>query len=209
VVGWLRRAFGFDWLDVRALEGLVTAALVVAAVVAVMALVGVTSIGSGGVGRSVPIEVDLNPANVAPTLSRQLPAGVDVEAVRATVVSRPSGLVEQLLARLLVLPIALLALVVLVLMRRIVRSVTAGDPFVAENVRRLRIIGWLVALSPVPLVVGQLARAELVSRSIVGDLADSHITVALVPILIGGLLLVLAEVFGAGVRLRKDTDGLV
>jgi hypothetical protein len=207
--GWLRRALGFDWFDVRALERLVTAGLVVATIVALMALAGVSSIGFGGVGSGAPIEVDLDPAKVAPDLKQNLPPGVDVEAVRATIVSRPSGLWEQLLVRLQMLPIVLLALAVLVLMRRIVRSVVAGDPFVEENVRRLRIIGWLVALSPILLVLAQLARSDLISRSSVGDLALSQITIALVPILIGGLLLVLAEVFAAGVELRQDTEGLV
>ena len=209
MVGWLRRALGFDWFDVRALEGLVTAGLVVASIVAVMALAGVSSIGFAGVGRGAPIEVDLDPAKVAPDLTQTLPAGVEVEAVRATVVAKPSGLWEHLLVRLQVLPVVLLALAVLVLMRRIVRSVVAGDPFVEENVRRLRIIGWLVALSPILLVLAQIARSELVSRSTVADLVLSHITIALVPILIGGLLLVLAEVFAEGIRLRKDTEGLV
>jgi hypothetical protein len=207
--GWLRRALGFDWFDVRALERLVTAGLVVATIVALMALAGVSSIGFGGVGSGAPLEVDLDPAKVAPDLNQTLPAGVDVEAVRATIVSRPSGLWEQLLVRLQVLPIVLLALAVLVLTRRIVRSVVAGDPFVEENVRRLRIIGWLVALSPILLVLAQLARSDLISRSSVGDLALSQITIAFVPILIGGLLLVLAEVFAAGVQLRQDTEGLV
>ncbi len=94
-------------------------------------------------------------------------------------------------------------------MRRIVRSVAAGDPFVEENVRRLRIIGWLVALSPLLLVIAQISRSELVARSAAGSLALPHITIAFVPILIGGLLLVLAQVFAEGVRLRQDTEGLV
>ena len=207
--GWLRRALAFDWFDVRALERLVSAGLVVATIVALMALVGVSSIGFGGVGSGAPLEVDLDPAKVAPDLTRNLPAGVDVQAVRATIVAEPSGLWEQLLVRLQVLPIVLLALAVLVLMRRIVRSVVAGDPFVEENVRRLRLIGWLVALSPLLLVLAQLARSGLVARSSVGDVAVSQITIAVVPILVGGLLLVLAQVFAAGVQLRQDTEGLV
>ena len=85
----------------------------------------------------------------------------------------------------------------------------SGDPFVAENVRRLRIIGWLVAVSPILLVIAQFARSELVARSTVADLALESIHVAFLPILVGGLLLVLAEVFAAGVRLREDTEGLV
>ena len=209
MIGWLRRAVGFDWFDVRALEGLVTAGLVIAGAVAVMALLGVSSVGLSGASSRSVLPVDLDPAKVAPDLTQTLPAGVDVEAVRATVVSEPSGVVERLLVRLQVLPIALLALAVLVLMRRIVRTVVAGDPFVEENVRRLRIIGWLVALSPLLLVVAQIARAELVTRSSVGDLALSHLTIAFVPILIGGLLLVVAQVFAEGVALREDTEGLV
>ena len=203
----LRRTVGFGRLDLRVLEGLVTAGLVVAGAVAAIALAGVSSIG--GVGSGAPIAVDLDPARVVPGLGRRLPAGVAVQAVRATVVHRPAGLLEHVLVRLQVLPLALLALAVLVLLRRIVRSVVDGDPFVQENVRRLRTIGWLVALSPVLLVVAQVARSGLVARSSVGDLAVSHITIAFVPILIGGLLLVLAEVFAAGVRLREDTEGLV
>jgi hypothetical protein len=209
MVGLVRRTVGFDWFDVRALEGLVTAGLVVASVVALMALAGVSSVGLSGARSGAPLPVDLDPLKVAPDLNRTLPAGVEAQAVRATVVLKPSGLFEHLLVRLQVLPLAILALVVLVLMRRIVRSVAAGDPFVEENVRRLRIIGWLVALSPLLLVIAQVARSELVSRSAAGDLALSHITIAFVPILIGGLLLVLAQVFAEGLRLREDTEGLI
>lgn len=205
----MRRVVGFDWFDVRALEGLLTAGLVIGGVVTAMALAGVSSIGSGGVERGVSLMVDLDPAKVAPNLARPLPPGVEVEAVRVTVPSEPSGLVEHLLVRLQLLPILLLALFVVVLLRRIVRSVLAGDPFVDENVRRLRIIGWLVAVSPILLVIAQFARSELVARSSVADLALESIHVAFLPILVGGLLLVLAEVFAAGVRLRQDTEGLV
>ena len=85
----------------------------------------------------------------------------------------------------------------------------AGDPFVPENVRRLRAIGWLIAVSPILLVIAQIARSELVARSTVADLAVVSMTIAVLPVLIGALLLVLAQVFAAGVRLRQDTDGLV
>ena len=137
------------------------------------------------------------------------PTGADIEAIRATVSSEPSGLFEHLLVRLQGLPVLFLALFVIVLLRRIVRSVIAGDPFVPENVRRLRAIGWLIAVSPILLVIAQIARSELVARSTVADLAVVSMTIAVLPVLIGALLLVLAQVFAAGVRLRQDTDGLV
>jgi hypothetical protein len=95
------------------------------------------------------------------------------------------------------------------LLRSILRSVRDGDPFIAANVRRLRIIGLLF------LVGGPLA--EILSSSFEQALASSVGVTGVGPGIsfpgpgpIAGLFVfVLAEVFAHGVRLRDDAEGTI
>jgi hypothetical protein len=84
-----------------------------------------------------------------------------------------------------------------------------GDPFVAANVRRLRIIGFILAVGvPVIGYVTQLIDGALAAGSTVGELGQSYTLSGNGP-LAGLGVFVLAEVFAHGVRLREDVEGTV
>lgn len=95
------------------------------------------------------------------------------------------------------------ALVIVGRLRRIFGSLTAGDPFHPENVRRLRVIAVTMAL----LEIGRMAVAGLVPL-IFHHHAEMRFS--------GGLnlsawfsilvIVVLAEVFREGARLRREAE---
>ena len=94
------------------------------------------------------------------------------------------------------------------LLRRIIDSVGAGDPFVPINATRLAQMGWLLlATELVTVPIGVLAE-WLGKRGHPGDLtvgmdpSISSLFVALV-------LFILARVFREGTRMRADLEGTV
>jgi hypothetical protein len=101
-------------------------------------------------------------------------------------------------------------LILLWLMRRLLLSVREGDPFTAENVKRLRTIGFLLLFGyPLATFLGQVIERELASSSSVGELGTSFPGgIGPAPIVALGVF-VLAQVFAHGVRLREDVEGTV
>jgi hypothetical protein len=98
-------------------------------------------------------------------------------------------------------------LVIVQRLRRIFQTLTAGDPFHPDNVRRLRVIG--VTLGVLELgryAVAGLAAAVLSDRARDGgiDLPDGNVNLtAWFAVLV---IFVLAEVFREGARLRRDAE---
>ena len=88
-------------------------------------------------------------------------------------------------------------------LRMIFRTLTIGDPFQPDNVRRLRQIGLILAIVTggvwlaQGLVAGRLADGVMESQG-VGDLLTPGFSVMIV--------LVLAEVFREGARLRREAE---
>lgn len=100
------------------------------------------------------------------------------------------------------------ALVHLVLtnLRSVVDTVRQGDPFIAENARRLRAIAWYVmAGEALRLIVVAIAAALSTDAQPV-DMGDGF---SFAPWLAVLLLFVLAGVFTEGSRMRADLDGTV
>jgi len=97
-------------------------------------------------------------------------------------------------------------LFVIYILRKIVVTVTAGRPFTVANVRRIRLIGFLLLVGGVVIPLAEY----LVARIILGQIISEGITLS--PpfdlnggVILGGLLiLVLATVFEYGVRLESD-----
>lgn len=86
----------------------------------------------------------------------------------------------------------------------IVETVRAGDPFVADNARRLERIAWLaLAGEGLRLLIGAVAWAAT-TGAIEIDMGYS-----LAPWLAVLLLFVLARVFAEGTRMRTDLEGTV
>lgn len=95
--------------------------------------------------------------------------------------------------------IVLLTIQLLIRLRRVVGTVERGDPFHADNPRNLRIVAGLLAIVTAMGWVGQMlapARGPLV------DNFDFNLTSWLAVLII----LVLAEVFREGTRLRADAE---
>ena len=91
-------------------------------------------------------------------------------------------------------------------LQAIVETVCTGDPFVADNARRLQAIAWWVLVGEVlRLAIGALV---LVASSPAQTL-DVDVGFSLAPWLAVLLLFVLARVFDQGARMRADLEGTV
>ncbi|HEX7744256.1 MAG TPA: DUF2975 domain-containing protein [Micromonosporaceae bacterium] len=101
-------------------------------------------------------------------------------------------------------------LMVLWLLWRIVRTVPTADVFTPANARRIAGIGLAVAVggSAVQLL-GYAAHKDIVARSAAAGILDTAFSFSFLPLVIGAIVLLLAEVFRQGVQLRADVDGLV
>lgn len=88
----------------------------------------------------------------------------------------------------------------------IVETVRQGDPFVAANADRLRVIAWaLLALQVVSIIIGLIAKSVTVSGRPVDIDAGFSITGWLAVL----LTFLLARVFAEGTRMRDDLAGTV
>ena len=87
-----------------------------------------------------------------------------------------------------------------------VKTVRAGDPFVAANASRLQAIGWvLVALNLLSIVIGAIAKA--VSTPAHPFQLDAGFSInGWLAVL---LTFVLAHVFAEGTLMREDLEGTV
>jgi hypothetical protein len=104
-----------------------------------------------------------------------------------------------------------MGLVTIWILRNLIGSVRKNEPFSTTNVKRLRQLGLV-------LLVGWPA-VEIANNFITGGLADTTATGSLgsswnIPpapeAMLGGLIvLILAEVFAHGLRLREDVEGTV
>jgi hypothetical protein len=98
-------------------------------------------------------------------------------------------------------------LVIVQRLRRIFQTLTAGDPFHPDNVRRLRVIGVTLAVLELGrYAMAGLAAAVLSDRARDGgiDLPDGSVNlVAWFAVLV---IFILAEVFREGARLRRDAE---
>lgn len=82
-------------------------------------------------------------------------------------------------------------------LRKVLRTVAAGTPFHPDNPRNLRIVAGLLAA-----VTGLSMAAEIADRSVPRDRIDFDLTSWLAVLII----LVLAEVFREGARLKVDAE---
>jgi len=126
-----------------------------------------------------------------------------------TVTDRKSGVEQPLTRALLLFGLGAFTawfsgfLLILRNLRMIFRSLTLGDPFQPENVRRLRSIGLTLATVTggvwfwQAIVAARLARGVMDSQGI-GEL--------LTPIFSVLVVFVLAEVFREGARLRRESE---
>lgn len=88
-------------------------------------------------------------------------------------------------------------------LRRIFRTLTMGDPFHPDNVRRLRQIGLTLAV-----VTGGvwLAQGLVAARLAPGVMEPQGVSDLLTPVFSVLVVFVLAEVFREGARLRRESE---
>ena len=146
-----------------------------------------------------PEQLSSLPANIKPTTN--IPVTVTIND------ARPAQLFLRL--AITVLP-GLLIVAALWQLWGLLRSARHGDPFTTANVWRLRQFGWLLLLGW-PLV----AYLTMALKEALATTVPANDTAGLFAPPIGGALifglavLVLAEVFAHGLRLREDVDGTI
>jgi hypothetical protein len=99
------------------------------------------------------------------------------------------------------------------LLRGLARSVLEGDPFGTLNVRRLRVLGFLLMVGgPVVALVNwglRHALADTLPAGAFGNAGFPGFRFPFVVVLVGLGVFILGEVFAHGVRLREDVEATI
>jgi Protein of unknown function (DUF2975) len=93
----------------------------------------------------------------------------------------------------------------------VMRTIAAGDPFVASNVRRMRQLAALLLVGPFfTFFLSMSAHGALLGDVDLGSLPlSAHLDIPWAWFIAGMVMALIAEAFKAGSRLRDDVDGLV
>jgi hypothetical protein len=97
---------------------------------------------------------------------------------------------------------------ILQLLRRIFGAVAAGEPFTAGNAQRIRLLGVLVIAAEAigQTVVFLLQRAVMEGATATGATLSANFTLNPITILLGLLIIALAEAFRHGADLQAEAD---
>ncbi|MDF1594839.1 MAG: DUF2975 domain-containing protein [Acidimicrobiia bacterium] len=100
------------------------------------------------------------------------------------------------------------AFIALILMRRIFSTMMVGTPFLPENARRIRWLGYMVIGGALVEQIIEIGLGLLVLNSIssTGLDIDYHFDLNLAAVFVGLIILALAEVFRHGTALQADAD---
>jgi len=187
---------------------LVVTALLVAFLAAGVVLTATTIVGAVRGDHSItqdrfvaPEALTSLPANIKPT--DNVPVTVTIDHASPT----------QLFLRLaMTLLPGLLIVALLWQLWGLLRSARQGDPFTGANVWRLRQFGWLLLLGWPLVAYLTMALKELLAATWTSptDQTEGLFAPPIGGALIFGLaVLVLAEVFAHGLRLREDVEGTI
>jgi hypothetical protein len=187
---------------------LVVTALLVAFLAAGVVLTATTIVGAVRGDHSItqdrfvaPEALTSLPANIKPT--DNVPVTVTIDHASPT----------QLFLRLaMTLLPGLLIVALLWQLWGLLRSARQGDPFTGANVWRLRQFGWLLLLGWPLVAYLTMALKELLAATWASptDQTEGLFAPPIGGALIFGLaVLVLAEVFAHGLRLREDVEGTI
>ena len=194
------RPAAIGYLIVTVLLGLALAAGVILTLLAV--------VGAVRGGHTIPLAREVTPEQL-PSLPPNVAPANDIPVTQEINDASPLQTLLRLASDLVPLLVYVPALW---LLRGLVGSVRQGDPFSAANLRRLRALGFLILLGwPVAafcsLLLQQLLAQTLpAAHSLGGRLVPAHLDLTL---LAGLGVLVLAEVFAHGLRLREDVEGTI
>jgi hypothetical protein len=120
-------------------------------------------------------------------------------AAHARIMGHAPGLAAAAALGLLELSLAGV-LIIVQRLRRIFGAMTAGDPFHPDNVRRLRVIALVLALVEINSYV-----IQAFDRLVIGD-RSQKLNLDLTGWFAVLVIVVLAEVFREGARLRRDAE---
>lgn len=178
------------------------------------ALRGPRTIGPGSVSSLLKIALDvayllLIVITAALLLAFIAAIFIPLSDLNITVTGDDGGLQQPLTRALLLFGLGALSawfggfLLILRNLRMIFRSLTLGDPFQPENVRRLRQIGLTLATVTAGVWVAQ---GMVAARLAPGVMDSQGIGELLTPIFSVLVVFVLAEVFREGARLRRESE---
>jgi hypothetical protein len=146
-----------------------------------------------------PDQLTSLPANVKPIT--YVPVTVTIDD------ARPAQLFLRLAITLLQ---GLLLVALLWQLWGLLRSARQGDPFTGANVWRLRRFGWLLLLGWPLVAYLTMALKEFLAMSLPANDTEGLFAPPIGGALLFGLaVLVLAEVFAHGLRLREDVEGTI
>jgi hypothetical protein len=187
---------------------LVVTALLIAFLATGVVLTATTIVGAVRGNHSItqdrfvaPEALTSLPANIKPT--DNIPVTVTIDH------ARPSQLFLRLAMTLLP---GLLIVALLWQLWGLLRSARQGDPFTGANVWRLRQFGWLLLLGWPLVAYLTMALKEFLAMTWTSptDQTEGLFAPPIGGVLIFGLaVLVLAEVFAHGLRLREDVEGTI
>lgn len=131
------------------------------------------------------------------------PLSITASMLDPTLSQRIVWLVWQASAPLLVLLIAWP-------IRQMARSTKSGDPFTAENERRLWTISGLVSVGGVIVsLIGGSAETIIMGRSAAADLFDVEFEISFLPIAAGLVVSALASIWHQGVAMREELEATI
>lgn len=192
--------------DFRVLARILSVALGLLGLAAIFNLAGISSIGSDGVKTGMEVMASLEPnqaLNAAALPAEVNPAGQPIDVYVAV---EPSGLAEQVLVRVIHLPVILVIMAVVVLIRRIFVDAAKNLVFTQANAGRLRKIAFLLLCTVFLEYVSQVARNELAQRALGGDLVVVTFGFSALPMGVAALTMALAAIFDRGVALREYNE---
>jgi hypothetical protein len=214
-------------LPARLLEGLLVLVLVALPVLGIAPAVlghnGLGWVGGERYGQPVSTEVELNrPVELpgGPRLTDTERGSVDAATGgRPVEISGPwkaqaSFLDPTLPQRLLVIAPPIVAsvtgMLVALLLLRLLGTVRRGEPFVAANVRRLRLIAVAIAVGAMlAQLLGLQGRASLLTEPAIEPFVRLSFEISFAPFAAALLVAAVAEILAVGTALRREVEGLV
>jgi len=99
---------------------------------------------------------------------------------------------------------AVLFLFILFYLRQFVKTLLTGNPFLEANARRLRTIAFFTIGYTVLDVVSKLFQSYWISRAMEKPILNNPVSIRFEFIILGLMILVIAEVFRIGVGMREE-----
>ena len=102
----------------------------------------------------------------------------------------------------------MLLLGIVMMLRKIIRSIRSGTPFTRENASRIKALGWLIMVSgPFYGILEYVyARMLLSSIRIEGAIIKADPDIRIFYVFVGLIIVVIGHVFLYGVSLREDSE---